>query len=146
MIVKFKKYNENAKIPYKNYDSDFCYDCVATSCEEIAPNVFKYGLGFGLQIDRVFDKNINLSIDIRPRSSIYKTGMVLSNSCGTVDENYINEISAIFYRVLPNMEIYKVGDRVCQMKIGFTEPIDFIETDELNETDRGLGGFGSTGK
>lgn len=132
--------------PYKNYNSDFCYDCVATSCEEIAPNVFKYGLGFGLQIQRESIDDFNLSIDIRPRSSIYKTGLVLSNSQGTVDENYTNEISAVFYRVLPDMKIYNVGDRICQVKIGFTKPIDFIIVDELEDTDRGLGGFGSTGK
>lgn len=145
MKVKFKRFNEKAVIPYKTYANDFCYDCVATSCEEIAPNVFKYGLGFGLQIIREsMDDNL-LSFDLRPRSSIYKTGMVLSNSCGTVDENYTNEISAIFYKVADG-EIYKVGDRICQIKIGYTKPILFIEVDELDKTDRGLGGFGSTGK
>lgn len=145
MKVKFKKFNDKAVIPYKSHDDDFCYDCVATSCEEIAPNVFKYGLGFGLQIIRESVDDTLLSFDLRPRSSIYKTGCVLSNSCGTVDEGYTNEISVILYKVADG-EIYKVGDRVCQMKLGMTKPIDFVEVNELDNTKRGLGGFGSTGK
>lgn len=172
MRVKIKKLHENAVVPFKTYDSDFCYDLVAVSEEEIAPNVWKYGFGIAFQIERddeiiekpIYDvdacgncygtiggKNIefykspiNLSIDIRPRSSIYKTGMILSNSEGTVDENYTNEVSAIFYHVMPNMPRYKVGDKIAQMKIGFTFPIEFEEVDELEERDRGMNGYGST--
>ena len=50
--VKIKKLVENAVIPFKTHDSDFCYDCVATSEEEIAPGVWKYGLGLAFQIER----------------------------------------------------------------------------------------------
>lgn len=177
MKVKIKKLHPDAVIPFKTYPSDFCFDCVAVSEEEVAPNVWKYGLGFALQIERdeseiirvkesirdiefngkffsakgessldLKDSPINLSIDFRPRSSIYKTGMVLSNSVGTVDENYTNEISAVFYHVMPNMPRYKVGDKICQCKIGITFPIDFIEVEELEERDRGMKGYGSTGK
>lgn len=171
MIVKIKKLHPDAVIPFKTYPSDFCFDCVAVSEEEVAPNVWKYGLGFALQIKRdwepIFrprqrqpfqsfidpacqvdmrDSLFNLSIDFRPRSSIYKTGMVLSNSLGTVDENFTNEISAVFYHVMPNMPRYKVGDKICQCKIGITFPITFIEVEELEERDRGMNGYGSTGK
>ena len=170
MILKFKRYNENAVIPQKAYDKDFCYDLVAVSEEEIAPNVWKYGFGFGLQIERgdevlvkdvmnifgtqtltgyTFDMKrspLNLSIDIRPRSSVWKTGMVLSNCTGTVDEGYTNEISAVFYHVMPNMPRYKVGDKIAQMKIGITFPIDFTEVKELKETERGMREYGSSDK
>ena len=44
MKVRIKKLNPNAVTPFKTYEKDFCYDCVATSCEEVAPNVYKYGL------------------------------------------------------------------------------------------------------
>lgn len=162
-------------MPKKAYDKDFCYDLVAVSEEEIAPGVWKYGFGFGLQLVRecvetdgaillkdlvkgkylsyacthsfsMELKNINLSIDIRPRSSVWKTGMLLSNCEGTVDEGYTNEISAVFYHVLPDMPRYKVGDRVAQMKIGFTLPCEFEEVEDFKDkTDRGLNGYGSTG-
>lgn len=84
MEVRIKLLNPKAKIPSKKYDDDFCYDCYATSCEEIAPHVFKYGLGIALQIKEVRPKclrsSITHAISIRPRSSIWETGMVLSNS------------------------------------------------------------------
>ena len=44
MKVKVKKLNENAVIPFKTYEKDFCYDVVAVSEEEVAPNVWKYGI------------------------------------------------------------------------------------------------------
>lgn len=165
MKVKFKKYHINAKLPKKAYDKDFCYDVYAVSEEEIAPNVWKYGLGFGLQIERdgnhpIFGHYVevdalthrliynpiehNLSIDIRPRSSVWKTGMALSNCEGTVDEGYTNEISAVFYHVLPNMPRYKVGDKIAQIKIGCTIPIEFAEVKEFEDTERGMRGYGSS--
>ena len=150
MIIKLKKLNPAAAIPAKSKMLDFCYDCVAVSEEEIAPNVWKYGLGFAVEMDRessYFHTNdLSLSLDIRPRSSVWKTGMVLANCEGTVDEGYRGEVCAIFYHVMPNMPRYKVGDRVCQIKLGDAEVLDFIEAEELSDTERGSDGFGSTGK
>ena len=146
MIVKVKRLNDKAVIPFKKHDSDFCYDVVATSCEEIAPNVYKYGTGLAFQIDRNGVLGYNVSIDFRPRSSVWQTGMVLANCTGTIDEDYRGEVSAIFYHIFPDMPIYKVGDRIGQIKIGTTLPICFEEVEELGNTQRGDGGFGSTGK
>ena len=149
MEVKIKKFVPEAVIPFKKYEKDFCYDCRAISEEEIAPNVWRYGLGLGFQINRaaseILTENTLLSIDARPRSSIWETGMVLSNCEGTVDEWFIGEVKAIFYHVLPNMPRYKIGDKVCQIKLGLTLDFTFIEVDELSETERGIGGYGSTG-
>ena len=148
MKVKVKKLNENAVIPFKTYEKDFCYDVVAVSEEEVAPNVWKYGIGLAFQIDRdsLFGhRYINLSIDLRPRSSVWKTGMVLSNCGGTIDELYTGEVSAVFYHVFPNMERYKVGQRIGQIPIGIPSPIEFVVVDELDETERNDGGYGSTG-
>lgn len=180
MKVKIKYTKENTKnlylkasdnktiFPFKTHNDDFCYDVVAISCEEVAPNIYKYRLGLAFQIERDgskpmfgrYDyvgygfeddlstelKDVQLSLDFRPRSSVWKTGMVLSNCEGTIDEGYINEVSAVFYHIMPNMPKYEVGDRIGQIKIGVTLPIEFVEVDELNETSRGMGGFGSTGK
>ena len=148
MKVKVKKLNENAVIPFKTYEKDFCYDVVAVSEEEVAPNVWKYGIGLAFQIDKesLFGhRYLNLSIDFRPRSSVWKTGMVLSNCVGTIDELYTGEVSAVFYHVFPNMERYKVGQRIGQIKIGTTMPIEFVIVDELDETERNSGSYGSTG-
>lgn len=143
--VNVKRLHPDAKLPFKKYDSDFCYDVIAVSEEEVAPNVWKYGLGFSLQLVR-YSNSLKFSFDIRPRSSVWKTGMVLSNSVGTVDEHYTGEVSVVFYHVLPDMPRYKVGERIAQLKLGWTEGLQFEFVDELNETDRGSNGYGSTGR
>ena len=169
MKVKLKKLSENAKLPYKANEGDFCYDVYAVSEEEVAPNVWRYKLGFAYEIERgdleeiVFARResvdgigvsynlipteYNISIDARPRSSVWKTGMVLSNYVGSLDEFYRGEAMAVFYHVMPDMPRYKVGDRVCQIKLGFTIPLEFEWADVINmDTERGARGFGSTGK
>lgn len=170
MIVSVKKLNEKAVLPFKKYEDDFCYDVVAVSEEQIAPNVWKYGIGLAFQIERddevliedatnilgtitrtqsIIDirrSPVKLSIDFRPRSSVWETGMILSNCEGTIDELYRGEVSAVFYHVMQNMPRYKVGDRIGQIKLGFTLPIEFVEVDELTETERNTKGYGSTGK
>ena len=158
MEIKFKRLHPDAVIPAKAHESDYCYDVVAVSEQEVAPNVWRYGLGFALQIDkelvgymgedanRVYRHPGVIGIDFRPRSSVWKTGMVLSNCIGTIDEGYTGEISAVFYHVMLNMPRYKVGDRIGQIKVGVTTPIRFVEVDELELTDRGANGYGSSGK
>ena len=169
MKVKLKKLNENAKIPTKAHDKDFCYDVYATSCEEVEPGIWKYGIGLAFEIvrwpenpfgdivtpifggfpniEQMFSrKEFNISLDFRPRSSVWKTGMILSNCEGTLDELYRGEIMAYFYEVIPGKEKYKVGDRIGQIKLGFTLPIAFEEGEIDTNTERGTGGFGSTGK
>lgn len=169
MKVKVKKLDDKAAVPFKTYGGDFCYDVVATSEEEVAPNVWKYGIGLAFQIDRAAQKEtllkvktlsgydlsttvdlsvspMNLSIDLRPRSSVWKTGMVLSNCEGTIDELYRGEVSAVFYHILPDMPRYKVGDRIGQIKLGMAFPMQFEVVDELDESERGKGGYGSTGR
>lgn len=175
MKVNFKKLHPDAKMPEKAHDSDYGYDVYAVTEEEVAPNVWKYGLGFALQPIRdheLFDYQesicllednasyinniarhidlskspINIGISLRPRSSIYKTGMVLANSIGLGDINYTGQYCAIFYHVLPDMPRYKVGDKIAQMHLNFTFPMELVEVEELSETDRGIHGFGSTGK
>lgn len=148
MKILFKKLDEKAQMPVKatGHEEDFCYDCFAVSEEQVAPNVWKYGLGFALQPVNEFDGHNIRAFNIRARSSVWKTGMVLSNSQGTIDEIYTGEISAVFYHVMPNMPRYKVGDKVCQLCLERTESLEFVEVNELRKTARGERGYGSTGK
>lgn len=148
MRVKLLKTNKGAVIPLKAYKNDYCYDLYAVSEEEIAPNVWKYGFGLALQMDKdgIYNSRVRNAIKIYPRSSVWKTGMVLSNSVGIVDEGYTNEISAVFYHVMPDMPRFKIGDRIAQMCVEATVELDFIESDSLNQTERGLNGYGSSGR
>ena len=147
MRINFKRLHPNAVLPRKAHESDYAFDCVAVSEQEIAPNVWKYGLGFALQKEKESMSFERYKIAVYPRSSIYNTGMVLSNSVGIVDEGYTGEISVVFYHVMPNMPRYRVGDRVCQIAVESRETGQcFREVDELKVMDRGANGYGSTGK
>ena len=140
MKVKIKKLTENAKVPTQAHDKDFCYDVYATSCKRVGWRKYEYGIGlafelvrpltlFGLTIgtnlsDIVAGPDVKLSIDFRPRSSVHKTGMILSNCEGTIDELFRGEIKAYFYKVTFGKK-YKVGDRIGQIKLGITLPLEF---------------------
>lgn len=152
MKINLKKINDNAKLPTKGRKGDFCYDVWAVSEEEIHPNVWKYGLGFKYEIERptIFIPNLDdyeICIKLKPKSSICNTGMVLANSEGTLDEFYRGEAGAVFYHLLTNMERYHVGDKIGQIYLDIAPKIEFEFVDEINEdTERGSGGFGSTGR
>lgn len=157
--VKTILLNDNAVIPFKHFDNDFCFDVVATDVKEVAKDVYRYGTGLAFQIERKWPfggclgytdledmfKSYSLSIDFRPRSSIWKTGLVLSNCIGTIDEGYTGEVSAVFYHVVKELPIYNVGDRIGQIKIGFTIPVEFTVVEALDITQRNSGAYGSTG-
>lgn len=148
MRIKFKRLHPNAVLPHVAHSRDYGFDCVAVTEEEIAPGVWRYGLGFALQIDKkTTGVNDKLRIALYARSSIHKTGMVLSNGIGIVDEGYRGEISAVFYHVMPSLPRYKVGDRICRIAVeGRPDFQYYIEVDELDNGDRGSNGYGSTGK
>ena len=163
MNIKVKRLDHTAKLPSQKHDDDFCYDLVATKRRHIGLFLWEYETGLAMQIDRGiepiestnslvysgvdFNKSyIKLSLDIRPRSSIKDTGFVLCNSTGTIDEGYTGPIKLYFYHVLPWKRPYRVGDKIGQVKLGMSFPLQFCEVQELDKTARGDGGFGSTGK
>jgi dUTP pyrophosphatase len=84
---------------------------------------------------------------VRPRSGLaLKNGISLVNTPGTVDSDYRGEIKVIMINFGKESFLIKRGDRIAQMVINKVEIPCIIEVDELSETDRGNGGFGSTGK
>jgi dUTP pyrophosphatase len=144
MKVKIKKIHPDAVIPSYAKSGDAGMDLVATSIIGETLGSITYGLGIALEIPEGF---VGL---VFPRSSIRKTNLQLSNSVGVIDSGYRGELQATFNKVqgIDNVERenYKVGDRVCQIIIIPYPPIEFNEVNELSNTERGEGGFGSTGK
>jgi dUTP pyrophosphatase len=97
-------------------------------------------LGVALEIPKGF---VGL---VFPRSSIRKTALQLSNSVGVIDSGYRGELQATFNKLFGGASTtYEVGDRVAQIMIIPHPPIEFEEADTLSDTERGEGGFGSTG-
>jgi dUTP pyrophosphatase len=154
MKVRIKKLSELAVIPSYAKDGDAGMDVIATSIISDTPTQITYGLGIALEIPYGF---VGL---VFPRSSIRKTGLQLSNSVGVIDSGYRGELQATFNKLFggeamydemkvkeiqPN-DFYKVGDRIAQIMIIPHPPIEFEEANELSDTERGEGGFGSTGK
>jgi dUTP pyrophosphatase len=141
MIVKIKKIHPEAVIPSYAKNGDAGMDLVATSIISEEAFQITYGLGIALEIPEGF---VGL---VFPRSSIRKTDLSLTNCVGVVDSGYRGELQATFrkHRGVVSTS-YAVGDRVCQLMIIPHPTIEFNEVNELSNTERGDGGFGSTGK
>lgn len=141
--VKFKKVNQNAKLPVKGSLHAACHDVYANSITFDGDKV-KVGLGFKTEIP-VGYKGI-----IVPRSNLTKYNWVLNNSFGVIDADYRGEWMCIFTPLsragaIDSEFVYNVGDRVAQIYFEKVLTVDFEEVVELSDTDRGEGGFGSTG-
>ena len=138
--VKVKKLDTNAVIPSYSKDGDAGMDLTIT--REIENTSFSVSYGFGIAME--IPKNyVGL---VFPRSSVRNQDLILSNCVGVIDSGYRGEIQATFKKTngLDSMK-YKVGDRGAQIIILPYPQIKMIESDELSNTERGEGGFGSTG-
>jgi dUTP pyrophosphatase len=89
---------------------------------------------------------IGYEAQVRPRSGLaFKNGITVLNSPGTVDADYRGEIGVILVNLSNEAFVIQNGERIAQMIIAKHKRADWIEVQELSETSRGEGGFGSTG-
>jgi dUTP pyrophosphatase len=141
MKVNIKKISENAIIPSYAKEGDAGLDLVATSIVNEEAFQITYGLGVAMEIPEGF---VGL---VFPRSSIRKYDLSLTNCVGVIDSGYRGELQATFRKERGvASKKYEVGDKICQIIIIPYPPIEFNEVNELSDTERGEGGFGSTGK
>ena len=90
---------------------------------------------------------IGYEIQVRPRSGLaFKKNLTVLNSPGTIDADYRGEIGVILINHGRNSATIERGDRIGQLVLNKVEQIEWDEVSELSDTDRGYGGFGSTGK
>ena len=86
-------------------------------------------------------------MQIRPRSGLAaKYGITVLNSPGTIDADYRGEIKVILVNLSNEPFVIQAGERIAQMVVARHEQIEWDEVEELSDTERGAGGFGSTGK
>lgn len=147
MNVKIKKLHPHAVIPSYAKSGDVGMDITATS-KVIENDRVIYGTDLAFEIPEGY------FMMLVPRSSIYKKDLYLTNHCGIIDSGYRGEVKFIF-RKDPQPEIfghffgpvdsYAIGDRIGQAIILPYPQITFEEVTELSSTDRGTGGFGSSG-
>lgn len=142
MKVKVKKLHPQAVIPRYAKPNDAGLDLTVTSAERDRANPMKWNVGFGLAFE-IPEGFVGL---VFPRSSVHKTQCRLSNAVGVIDAGYRGEVRAVFDTFPTSDEVYNVGDRAAQIIIMPYPQVELEEADELSSTERGTGGFGSTGK
>ena len=149
MKVKFKKLIPAAKIPTKATPGSAAYDLYAIESVSITPGVtVSVRTGLSIEIPEGWKG------EIYSRSGLAYVGVVVSNSPGKIDSDYRGEIKVLLYnngscnscRAKPAATLIKSGDRIAQFEINPVHDIEFEEIEELSKSERGSGGFGSTGK
>jgi len=151
--LKIKKLHEEAVIPKYAHEGDAGFDLSAIISERdcmgkitdsyaVAPGekyIAKTGLAFAVPD--------GYELQVRPRSGLaYKHGITVINSPGTVDSGYNGEVMVILLNTGKQSFEIKSGDRIAQGVINKLPSVAIREVDELDETERGAGGFGSTGR
>ncbi len=148
MIVKIKKLTKNAVIPTRNTETDAGLDLTAitaTLYTGVDGNFIEYGTGLAIEVPEGY---VGL---LFPRSSVTKKDLVLGNSVGVLDSGYRGEIKFRFKQLTASYPIteeiaYIPGDKVGQIIILPYPKVVFEVVDELEDSERGENGFGSSGK
>lgn len=140
MKIRFKKLHHDAVVPAKAHATDAGFDLTAISVEYGDDGLITYGTGLAVEIP------FGYVGFIFPRSSVYKKDLMLTNAVGVVDSGYRGEVMAKFRMTDMKAEVYKKGDRIAQLVIMPYPEVEFEEADELSDSDRGSGGYGSTGQ
>lgn len=158
MKIKVKKLHPDAKLPASAIPTDAGYDLVAIDDGEIKDTYVQYKTGIAIEPPSGYHT------EIFPRSSLSKTNFMLANSIGLVDEAYRGEI-LVRFKIIPeqeesdikgqllknidlkkfNLKKFKKGDRIAQLVLRKTEKAEYEWVEDLSGTQRGVGGFGSTG-
>ena len=141
MKIKVKRLNELAMLPTKAHATDAGVDLYATSKTYDNDGNVVYGCGLAFEIP---DGYMGL---VFPRSSNAKKSLLLSNSVGVIDAGYRGEVTAKFKSISPLHEReYKIGERFAQIIFLPIPNVELEIADELSESERGVGGYGSSGK
>jgi dUTP pyrophosphatase len=140
--VKIKKLTSNAIVPTKQTANSAGYDLYAS--EDVSIAAHKYAaVGTGISIEMPD----NIEAQVRPRSGMaFKFGITVLNAPGTIDADYRGEIRVCLINLSDTDYDVHTGDRIAQIVFAAVAPTELMEVSQLGETERGEGGFGSTGK
>lgn len=144
MEIKYKRLSEKAVAPVRAHKSDAGFDLtvsrITTELNECGQLVLVYHTDLAFEIPEGYYGQL------MTRSSISKKSLRLTTSSSVIDSGYRGEVTAKFMSttdVVP--AVYQEGERFAQLLILPLPEVEFVEADELSESDRGEGGFGSTG-
>ncbi|BFN36373.1 dUTP diphosphatase [Fidelibacter multiformis] len=142
MTVKIKRLSPHASLPSRQHSYDAGYDVTAVE-ETVIPagkwTLVKTGIAVELPGE--------MELQVRSRSGLaLKHGIFCLNAPGTVDAGYRNEIGVILANFSQEDFLIHRGDRIAQLIFQTPKHPELVEVDDLSDSDRGLGGFGSTGR
>jgi dUTP pyrophosphatase len=147
MVAKIKKlehFDNNYKLPFYATEGSAGMDMCAMIEKEIVIKPTEINIiptGLSIELPNGYEAQI------RPRSGLaIKNGVTVLNSPGTIDSDYRGEIKIILINIGKSDFVIKKGDRIAQMVINKFEKVEWELSEELEETKRGEGGFGHTGK
>lgn len=144
MIIRYKKVHENAQGPLRGSEWAAGWDLSACATDwDDVNKVLVYHTGIAVEIPRGY---VGM---LFPRSSIYKYTLTQTNCVGVIDADYRGEILVKFalryHSEIESPRLYGLGERIVQLVIVPVPEVAWIEADTLSETERGSGGYGSTG-
>lgn len=143
MLVRFKKLKPNASIP--TYGSSYAAGCDLSACVDQAITIpphttFKVPTGLAIELP---ENTVGL---IYARSGMAtKRHLAPANKVGVIDADYRGEIIVALHNHSNESQTVEIGERIAQLVVAPFYHVEFEEVDELSETVRGEGGFGSTG-
>ena len=142
MKLKIKKLNPEAIIPAYQTKEAAGFDLHSIENVVLKPGERKL-IGTGL----AFEIEYGYEVQIRPRSGLaFKHGITVLNSPGTIDSDYRGEIKVLLINHSDEEFEIKKGDRIAQAVVAPVIQAEIVEVEELSSTERGEGGFGSTGQ
>lgn len=146
MKVYFKKFNEDIESFLPSYQTEHSsgMDLYSASGEDIVIKPSEYTL---IPTNLIIEIPEGYEAQVRPRSGLaLKHGITVLNSPGTIDADYRGEVKVLLINHGKNDFVVKFGERIAQMIIAKYEKVELESREELTETVRGTGGYGSTGK
>jgi len=137
------KLSENGKLPTKADSGSVGYDLYAAEAATIPAHKWKLvSIGLSWQ-----PESNNVEMQIRPRSGLaYKYGITVLNAPGSIDASYRGNVGVLLMNHSDKDYEVSIGDRIAQAVFRKTDDFELGVVDCINETDRGSGGFGSSGK
>jgi dUTP pyrophosphatase len=146
VVIKVKRlagYAEDIELPKKQSAQAAGFDVRAANQEPIE---LKPGQRAAVPTGLALAIPPGCEVQVRPRSGLaLKHGIILPNSPGTIDSDYRGELKVIMMNLGERPFMVKAGDRIAQLVVGKICDADWVEVEDLEETERSGGGFGSTG-
>ncbi len=141
MKLPYISLTDNARLPVFATQEAACFDLTATSCNTSGPRSRIYGTGLAFNIPDGYH------VEVYIRSGLaFKNDFILANGVGIIDSDYTGELMVKIAHVGEGQPDWPwIGDRIAQARLVRNTKTEFVETHERKQTERGDGGFGSTG-